>query len=325
MVATQKILIASASAVLILGIVLLILHSLRKSVTPEPEMLYAIGGNNLPRKDGERFDPAANSWSPIASMSMPRTGAAGAVIDGKLYAVGGYKEKEFLNSVERYDPVADQWDPTETVAPMTTARANSGAVVLAGKLYVIGGTKGHLGALDTVECYDPTLNKWKVMPSMNSIREGPAAAVVDGLLYAIGGTNTDGVETNSVERYDPNEETWKTIKNMNTGRGYCAAAVIDGKIYVVGGFNYREQNLTEALQSVECYDPKNSRWEMVEPMKIARYGHGVAVSDGLLYAVSGDAGEDSWTSGERYDPTTNKWSPIESLTVGRPNLTLVSL
>ena len=42
------------------------------------------------------------------------------VLDGKLYAMGGYNDDDgILSSVERYDPALDAW---EAVAPMGTAR-----------------------------------------------------------------------------------------------------------------------------------------------------------------------------------------------------------
>ena len=52
-----------------------------------------------------------------------------AVLDGRLYAVGGHNGTERLNSVERYDPATDTW---EAVAPMGTVRNALGVVVLDG-------------------------------------------------------------------------------------------------------------------------------------------------------------------------------------------------
>ena len=38
-----------------------------------------------------------------------------AMLDGKLYAVGGYDDVGWLSSVDRYDPATNAW---EAVAPM---------------------------------------------------------------------------------------------------------------------------------------------------------------------------------------------------------------
>jgi len=54
-----------------------------------------------------------------------------AVLDGKLYAVGGFNDDDqFLSSVERYDPVTNAW---EAVAPMATARVKVPRASLGGQ------------------------------------------------------------------------------------------------------------------------------------------------------------------------------------------------
>jgi N-acetylneuraminic acid mutarotase len=65
-------------------------------------------------------------------MSTARFGSAAAVVDGKLYVMGGHgTDYESLSSVERYDPEENAW---EAVAPMSAARCAPAAVVVDGKL-----------------------------------------------------------------------------------------------------------------------------------------------------------------------------------------------
>ena len=53
-------------------------------------------------------------------MAVERSTPAMGVLDGKLYAVGGYPYGGGrLSSVERYDPATNAW---EAAAPLTTAR-----------------------------------------------------------------------------------------------------------------------------------------------------------------------------------------------------------
>eukprot|EP01044_Picomonas_judraskeda_P029775 COSAG03_NODE_10447_length_650_cov_2.713249_1_plen_216_part_11 len=87
-------------------------------------MIIVIGGQDgsSTLSSGERYDPAANAWSPIASMGTARTGHAAAAIDGLLYAIGGQHGSDggtVLSSGERYDPAANAWSP---IASMGTAR-----------------------------------------------------------------------------------------------------------------------------------------------------------------------------------------------------------
>ena len=76
---------------------------------------------------GERYDPAANAWSPIASMGTARNDFAAAVINGLLYAIGGRGNSGYLSSGERFDPVANAWSP---IASMGTARDDHAAAAL---------------------------------------------------------------------------------------------------------------------------------------------------------------------------------------------------
>ncbi len=64
----------------------------------------------------------------------------------------------------------------------------------------------------------------------------------------------------------------------------------------------------DAISSVERYDPVTKEWRMATSMCKRRCGVGVAVLDGLLYAVGGHDGASYLNSIERYDPHTNMWS-----------------
>ena len=59
-------------------------------------------------------------------MATARDAVGVAVLDGKLYAVGGYGGGH-LSSVERYDPATNAW---QAVAPMATARAFAVALLM---------------------------------------------------------------------------------------------------------------------------------------------------------------------------------------------------
>ena len=66
-----------------------------------------------------------NVWEEVAPMTRARYFHGVAVLDGKLYAVGGASIDAPLNSVERYVPAANAW---EAVAPMASVRADPACV-----------------------------------------------------------------------------------------------------------------------------------------------------------------------------------------------------
>ena len=66
-----------------------------------------------------RYDQITKQWSFVAPMSTPRSTVGVAVLDGKLYAVGGRDGSSCLNSVECYDPNTNRWT---LVSPMLKRR-----------------------------------------------------------------------------------------------------------------------------------------------------------------------------------------------------------
>ena len=69
---------------------------------------------------------------------------------------------------------------------------------------------------------------------------------------------------------------------MSAARLDVRAEVINGTLYAVGGVND-----TEAVATVEAYDPVNDKWSTKAPMLTALYAPGVAVRDGIMYVVGG--------------------------------------
>ncbi|XP_067293075.1 kelch-like protein 33 [Pseudorasbora parva] len=60
----------------------------------------------------EVYDPVANSWSAIMPFPVPHVGSASAVLEGKLYIIGGYCHCNYSDtkSVHRYDPATERWE-----------------------------------------------------------------------------------------------------------------------------------------------------------------------------------------------------------------------
>ena len=74
----------------------------------------------------ECLDASTGVWSAVAAMSTARCVHGVAVVDDKLYAVGGVDNSGTeLSSVERFDPSTGQWS---AATPLNTARAYSAVV-----------------------------------------------------------------------------------------------------------------------------------------------------------------------------------------------------
>lgn len=139
----------------------------------------------------EMYFPQTDSWIGLAPLSVPRYEFGVAVLDQKVYVVGGiathmrqgisYRRHE--SSVECWDPDSNTWSSVERMAE---CRSTLGVVVLAGELYALGGYDGQY-YLQSVERYAPKVKEWQPIAPMTESRSCFATAVLDGMIYAIGG------------------------------------------------------------------------------------------------------------------------------------------
>ena len=76
------------------------------------------------------YDPQADAWTQLASMSTVRQSHASATVDGKLYVFGGMDAGglyEPLSTAEVYDSASDSW---AHVSSLTSARSSYVAIAL---------------------------------------------------------------------------------------------------------------------------------------------------------------------------------------------------
>lgn len=91
---------------------------------------------------------------------------------------------------------------------MPIVKSDAAHVEIGGLLYIIGGADTHNKSLNTVECYDPSINEWLMLAPMSRKRTSAAACVsFDGFIYVIGGFGVVKC-VSSIERYNPRENTW---------------------------------------------------------------------------------------------------------------------
>eukprot|EP00966_Prymnesium_polylepis_P220488 5100179-Prymnesium_polylepis.1 len=82
----------------------------------------------------ERFDPDTQTWGLMPPMPAARSSCSAAVVNGKLYVIGGKGHFTAIAKTERFDPATSAW---ETMPPMMTDCATA---VVDGNLYVLGGS-----------------------------------------------------------------------------------------------------------------------------------------------------------------------------------------
>jgi N-acetylneuraminic acid mutarotase len=79
--------------------------------------LYVMGGTDYPGGPGpavirdvvEVYDPVTDAWSSLLPLPAPRSGAAGAVVDGRIYLFGGTDGTAAVATSFRYSPSEVAW------------------------------------------------------------------------------------------------------------------------------------------------------------------------------------------------------------------------
>ena len=253
------------------------------------------------------------TWTRKADMPTARVCPYTAVVDGKIYAIGGGPDITggYLSAVEMYDPATDTWTRR---ANMPTARNGHAVSAVNGKIYVIGGEPSAQASIATVEEYDPATDTWTQKADMPSRRTFLSACAVDGKIYAFGGVMAGVPEVTDADRflsalevYDPATDTWTRGADMMTPRAAAAAVTVDGKIYVIGGVFGNLHNAP--LSIVEAYDPITDTWTTKANMPTARMFLSASVVGGRIYAMGGGVWSGAiYSTVEVYDPATDTWT-----------------
>ena len=118
-----------------------------------------------------------------------------AVINGKLYAVGGYA-KGFGNYDvnERYDPITNSW---ESLEPLTSPRNGHTSSILNNVMLVIGG-ENDFQTLAENEAYIPEEDTWYTLEPIPIQRQGLFSASFDDKIYVMGGGISSGASYSSL-------------------------------------------------------------------------------------------------------------------------------
>ncbi len=257
-----------------------------------------------------------DTWVRKADMPTPRIGLSTCVVNGKIYAIGGYREAggTGMKTVEAYDPVTDSWTRK---TDMPTARLMLACAAVNGKIYAIGGDQAFVtNPMKIVEEYDPTTDTWTRKADMPTARSGPAAAVFDGKIYVIGGLTTFGATPlSTVEAYDPLTDTWEGRKAMPTARGLLHVSVVGGKIFAIGS---AAPPSGPWLPTVEMYVPVTDTWSRKANMPTARGLSAGGTAHGRIYVIGGKDCCTAFATVEEYDPLSNKWTKRANMWTTNP-------
>ncbi|XP_055344653.1 kelch-like protein 1 [Paramacrobiotus metropolitanus] len=204
-------------------------------------------------------------WYKIAEMRIPRWQERFGALNGRIYAIGGYRDtnrydgicpQKPLTSVEVYIARTDTWT---AVAPLPVALLRVGVVTGDDRLFVCGGMSGK-DVSNYAFSYDPAADAWtrlREMPTARTFCTGCVAA--DGLIFGVGG-EYDAERCVRVDAYDPVNDQWVRKGDLIRSCDFLGCAWLDGKVYVLGG----DEEEGDGDGSIEVYDEDTDSWALHE-------------------------------------------------------------
>ncbi|XP_077233154.1 F-box/kelch-repeat protein SKIP6-like [Tasmannia lanceolata] len=148
-------------------------------------LLFVLGGlvNRIPTSTVWIYDARINRWEIGPQMRVRRDWATSAVLNGKIYVLGGCSVDPWA---EVFEPDLGSWVslPSTVKFRRRKWRLMDGSVVLGGKLFAMDGGGGVV--------FNPENSSWGSLPQVFNIVSLPEdyyfvwrrrAAVIDGILY----------------------------------------------------------------------------------------------------------------------------------------------
>lgn len=141
---------------------------------------YSKNGRTF-HNDGFSWDPATNTWTPIAESPLAGRAGAGATFTGTEIVIwGGYGEGNGpLGDGAAYDPGSDTW---RLLPEAPIAAAIPVATVWTGEEVLVWGSTDRSAASTEGAAYNPTTNEWRRLP------DAPAAINLGTAVWADGGS-----------------------------------------------------------------------------------------------------------------------------------------
>ena len=135
----------------------------------------------------------AAGWKAKAAIPNGRTHFGTAVVNNKLYVLGGQHDIDakatFLKDAYSYDPTADKWTRLADI-PSIRSHLSPNTFVIGTKIYAIGGEWKFNYELNNVLVYDTATNKAiDLATPIPALRAAGAAGFVGGKIVFTGGKN----------------------------------------------------------------------------------------------------------------------------------------
>ena len=269
-------------------------------------------------------------WFYKKELPSARYGFGTAVVNGKIYVIGGTDGINYLNEVLEYDPALDSWTRK---ADMPTARSDLAVTVWDNKIYAIGGSRTINDLKNNNEAYDPASNTWSVLAPAPASHLWTTANAVNGRIYLFGSSPVIwGIHSEVFDYLVAGNAWWDTTHYWNdtlwtdttytvvdtiisdssktnlkselpNGKIFYCSVSSDNLIYIIGGTT--KSGLFPPNPDV--YHPATNAWTTASDMIGPVSGPSATLANGYIYVIGGYDGSTSKRV-RKYDPLSGIWA-----------------
>ncbi len=271
---------------------------------------YAEGSLDVVRSNynnGARYNPAANTWTPIATAGAPvaRGGHDAIWAGNRLVIWGGTDGTNLFETGARYFPAINTWSNLTSLG-RPAGRSGHTVVWTESEMIVWGGFNQFLR--DLGGRYDPVADTWITTSPTGerSERRGHTAVWTGREVLVWGGFDGERF-LNTGGRFFPASNLWVAIPTNGapSGRSTHTAVWTGTEMIVWGGVG------PNFLQTGARFNPVTGVWTPVTTngAPTPRNGH-AAVWSGSQMVVWGGLDGAFVNTGARYNPATDAWTAI---------------
>jgi VCBS repeat-containing protein len=274
------------------------------------------GWGSTGHRDGGRYDPATNSWTPISTKDPYsfREHHTAIWTGTEMIAWGGFGDgmaSMGLDTGRIYDPITDSWSNT-TLTNAPSPRAGHSAIWTGTEMIVWGGDTNSWSSPGDGGRYNPMTDSW-LETTTTGAPEAPTyhSAVWTGTEMIVFGGSISGTPWgNGGGRYNPTTNSWSPLSTTGVPQGrYLHTAIWTGSEMLVWG----GAGSTGTLGNGASYDPANNTWTTISSTNApsARVLH-TAIWDGTNMIIWGGSEDYSpWintNTGAIYNPSADSWT-----------------
>ena len=269
------------------------------------------------------------TWSTLPNITLngvqyPRQEHSVALVGDDIYVLGGVlpfngSTYPTVNIVQKFSVITNTW--TE-VSPMPAALNHVNVAVVNEKVYYLGGLAAsglsYWKASGASAVYDPSADKWAILPDMPRERAiGSAATLVVGdTIYLPGGlrnTNlTDDQEgtTAMFTSYNVATREWRVLPDLPAPRDHAGKGHYGNMLYILGGRLDGHWNVTN---TVFGYNIHTNRWSTdFAHMPTGRGGCASATIGSTMFTIGGEGDPNTsshvWPQVQAYEAVSNTWT-----------------